>query len=139
MTPNQQITSHMFQAFDANQDGFLTWSEWQKFVKVQDGHSVHKQDFWTAKRMDFNFIDFDRDDKISKKEYQYYLDNFIKVDGIQSLVIIKESRPQEQSIDPMIILLAIINLIIVAVTAKHVFKGNKKRDDGYRKKMNILV
>ena len=32
--------------------------------------------YWIQKKMDFNYIDFDRDDSISKEEYMFFLDNF---------------------------------------------------------------
>jgi len=31
--------------------------------------------FWMNQRMDFNFVDFDRDDSINKEEYEYFLDH----------------------------------------------------------------
>ena len=31
--------------------------------------------FWMNQRMDFNFIDFNRDDKVNKEEYEYWLNN----------------------------------------------------------------
>ena len=49
-------------------------------------------DFWMSERMDFNFVDFDRDDRISKSEYQYYLDNFSTLESTQSLIVIQESK-----------------------------------------------
>lgn len=52
---------------------------------------MRNSDFWMAERMDFNFVDFDRDDKISKEEYLFYLDNFSGLEATQSLRVINES------------------------------------------------
>jgi hypothetical protein len=43
-----------------------------------DTYDVSLEDdvnFWMNQRMDFNFVDFDRDDSINKEEYEYFLDH----------------------------------------------------------------
>ena len=70
LTPNEQITASMYEAFDSNEDDFLSWPEWQDFIRIQGGsHTTRDEDFWISERMDFNFIDFNTDEKISKPEY----------------------------------------------------------------------
>ena len=121
----------MFSAFDENEDKYLSWKEWEKFVNAHGGHTKE-----TTERMNFNFIDFNRDDKISKDEYLYYLDNFT---GNQSLMIIPEFKtPEAMKFDPVIMLLVVINIVVIFATVRHVF-SNKKRDDSFKKKISILV
>ena len=31
--------------------------------------------FWMNQRMDFNFVDFNRDDSVNKEEFEYFLNN----------------------------------------------------------------
>ena len=88
--------------------------------------------------MDFNFIDFDRDDKISKNEYLYYLDNFAHLEAAHSLTVIHQSNPKSSKMDPSIAFLAAINLLIVMFSVRYVMKSGKK-DDSFKKKMSILV
>ena len=95
-------------------------------------------DFWTSERMDFNFIDFDRDNKISKNEYLYYLDNFAHLEAAHSLTVIHESNPNPSKMDPLVAFLAAINILIVMFSVRYVMKSGK-RDDSFKKKMSILV
>ena len=44
-------------------------------VRTQQAESTDLT-YWIQKKMDFNYIDFDRDDSISKEEYIFFLDNF---------------------------------------------------------------
>ena len=139
LTPNEQITESMYEAFDTNEDEMLSWSEWQDFIRIQGGsHTIRDENFWISERMDFNFIDFNMDEKISKPEYKYYLDNFNVLNSAHSLTIIHESPALPSKMDPMVGILAVLNLGVVAFAIRHVFM-NKKRDDSYKNEMSILV
>jgi hypothetical protein len=58
----------------------LSWAEWKEFVLYQNKVNQQPESkdltYWIQKKMDFNYIDFDRDDSISKDEYIFFLDNF---------------------------------------------------------------
>ena len=65
----------MFDAYDFDGSGKLSWEEWKNFVSAQNIQYQNRGDsFWMQEHMNFNYIDSSRDALIDKKEYKYYLD-----------------------------------------------------------------
>jgi hypothetical protein len=79
LTEAQIKTNRVFESYDTDSDEMISWQEWEEYVRNESElYDVTKEEdvnFWMNQRMDFNFIDFNRDDKVNKEEYEYWLNN----------------------------------------------------------------
>ena len=74
--------------------------------------------------MDFNYIDFDRDENISKEEYNFFLDNF----GTQNLLSVQETS----QMDCWAYAAVAVFLVVLAKMGLG-YKNRKNEDDLYER------
>ena len=79
MTPEQLKTKRVFETYDIDGDDLISWLEWQGYIRQEndqyDPSLEENVNFWMNHRMEFNFIDFNRDEAVNKEEFEYWLNH----------------------------------------------------------------
>lgn len=90
LTPEQLKTKRIFEEYDGNSDELLSWPEWEEYVRKEsemyDSTKEEDVSFWMNQRMEFNFIDFNRDDNLNKEEFEYWLNNPVNLSVQENLI-----------------------------------------------------
>ena len=80
----------MFEAYDTDKDGALSWEEWKVYVGTENIMNQNRGDsFWMEQHMNYNYIDSSRNNLIEKEEYKFYLEEIGITEGtpgVESMV-----------------------------------------------------